>query len=201
MENKHSNLWGLLKVEIKPSRKLGKTPSRRKLSAFPVSVLFRVSSFWLSLILLLKVSKHETGSLGNNKQQNERPGLPPATPASQQHQRPLTSSFSMDLKLKALLKSEDGVPLCLEQRCVSKQACQTETFESRKSVSIKSRRNSEGRKQAFREYQGEEGAECPVVLGKSHKMANCVPQPHLRRRERPFSQRKKGNGSEKRRQL
>lgn len=91
----------------------------------------------------------------NNK--NERPGLPPATPASQQHRCPLTSSFNVDLKLEALLKSEGGVPLRLEQRCASNQACQTESFESRKPVSAKSRRNYEGQKQAFRECQAEEG--------------------------------------------
>lgn len=112
----------------------------------------------------------------NNK--NERPGPPPATPASQQHRCPLTSSFNVDLKSKALLKSEGGVPLCLEQRCASNQACQTESFESRKPVSVQSRRSSEGRKQAFRECQAEEGAERLVVLGKSHKPAHRVPS-HL----------------------
>lgn len=175
LENKHSNLWGLLKVKIKPSGKLGKTPSCRKLSTFHGSVLFRMSSFWLTLILLLKVSKHETESLGNNKQQKWE-----AQASACYTCLPATLTF-MNIQLQCGLKIKGpsekwgwrSSPPGTKVR--PKQACQTETFESQKSVSIKSRRNAKGKRQAFREYQGEGGAECFMVLGKSPKMANRVP--------------------------
>lgn len=76
---------GFLKVEIKRNQEnLVKPHCKESYLLSPGSFLFRVLSFLVSLILLLKFSKHEIGSLGNRTNtKNGRPRLLPPVPASQ----------------------------------------------------------------------------------------------------------------------
>lgn len=109
LENKHSNLWWLLKVKIKHNQEnLVKPHCKESYLLSLGSFVFRVFSFLVNLILLLKFSKHETGYLGNNKQQKRE-----AQATSSYTCLPVTRSFAKEKQatstwiwnsLKALLK-------------------------------------------------------------------------------------------------
>lgn len=114
LENKHSNLWWLLKGKIKHNQEnLVKPHCKESYLLSLGSFVFRVLSFLVNLILLLKFSKHETGYLGNNKQQKRE-----AQATSSYTCLPVTRNFAKEKQATSTLKlikgsseSQDGFPL------------------------------------------------------------------------------------------